>query len=103
MSKSYFFICAYLNVKLHKYVTYFYTFCSQLNVRALVSLLPEMPVYHGSSLLSTCGQVLLTTGGEAVNADNELLLEVASFVPQDKMAVNVRVHEGVISVFNFTQ
>ena len=42
--------------------------------------------------------MLLTTGGEAVNADNELLLEVASFVPQDKMVVNVGVHEGLISV-----
>ena len=62
-----------------------------------------MPVYRGSSLLSICGQVLLTTGGEAVNADNELLLEVASFVPQDKMVVNVGVHEGIISVFCFTQ
>ena len=38
--------------------------------------------------------MLLATGSEAVNADNELLLEVASFVPQDKMAVNVGVHEG---------
>ena len=62
-----------------------------------------MPVYLGSSLLSICGQVLLATGGEAVNADNELLLEVASFVPQDKMVVNVAVHEGIISVFSFTQ
>ena len=47
--------------------------------------------------------MLLTTGGEAVNADNELLLEVPSFVPRDKMAVNVGVHEGIISVFCFTQ
>ena len=84
---------------MHKCVTYLYTLCSQLNVRALVSLLPEMPVYRGPSLLSICGQVLLTTGGEAVNADNELLLEVASFVPRDKMVVNVKVHEGIISVF----
>ena len=62
-----------------------------------------MPVYRGSSLLSICGQVLLTTGGEAVNADNELLLEVAAIVPRDKLVVNVGVHEGVISVFCFTQ
>ena len=62
-----------------------------------------MPVYRGSSLLFICGQVLLTTGGEAVNADNELLLDVASFVPRDKMVVNVGVHEGIISVFCFTQ
>ena len=62
-----------------------------------------MPVYRGSSLLSICGKVLLTTGGEAVNANNELLLEVASFVPQDKMVVNVGVHKGIISVFCFTQ
>ena len=62
-----------------------------------------MPVYHGSSLLSICGQVLLTTGGEAVNADNELLLEVAAIVPRDKLVVNVGVHEGVINVFCFTQ
>ena len=62
-----------------------------------------MPVYHGSSLLSICGQVLLTTGGEAVNADNELLLAVAAIVPRDKLVVNVGVNEGVISVFCFTQ
>ena len=47
--------------------------------------------------------MLLTTGGEAVNADNELLLEVAAIVPRDKLVVNVGVHEGVISVFCFTQ
>ena len=34
-----------------------------------------------------------------MNADKELLLEVASIVPQDKMVVNVGVHEGVIKVF----
>ena len=62
-----------------------------------------MPVYYGSSLLSICGQVLLTTGGEAVNADNELLLEVGAIVPWDKLVVNVGVHEGVISGFCFTQ
>ena len=62
-----------------------------------------MPAYRGSSMLSICGQVLLATGGEAVNADNELLLEVASFVPRDKMGVSVGVHEGIISVFCFTQ
>ena len=62
-----------------------------------------MPAYCGSSSLSICGQVLLATGGEAVNADNELLLEVDSFVPQDKMVVNVGVGEGIISVFCFTQ
>ena len=61
-----------------------------------------MPVYRGSSLLSICGQALLTTGGEAVNADNELLLEAASSVPQDKLVVNVGVREGIISCF-FTQ
>ena len=62
-----------------------------------------MPVYHGSSLLSICGQVLLTTGGEAVNADNELLLEVSAIVPRDRLVVNVGVHEDVINVFCFTQ
>ena len=45
----------------------------QLDVRALVSFLTEMPAYCGPSLLSVCGQVLLATGGEAVNADKELL------------------------------
>ena len=60
-----------------------------------------MPVYCGSSLLSICGQVLLTTGGETVNTDKELLLEVASIVPRDNMIINVGVHEGVIRVFLF--
>ena len=50
-------------------------------------------------MLSICGQVLLTTGGEAVNADNELLLEAASFVPQKKLVVNIGVREGIISYF----
>ena len=60
-----------------------------------------MPAHCGSSLLSICGQVLLTTGGEAVNADKELLQGVVFTVPQDKMIINVGVHEGVIRVFCF--
>ena len=38
-----------------------------------------------------------------MNATNELLLEVATIVPRDKMIINVGVHEGIISVFCFTQ
>ena len=34
-----------------------------------------------------------------MNADKELLLEVAAIVPRDK--INVGVHEGIISVFCF--
>ena len=61
-----------------------------------------MPVYCGPSLLSIFGQLLPTTGGEAVNADKELLLEVVAIVPRDKMIINVGVHEGIIRVFCFT-
>ena len=42
-----------------------------------------MLVYCGSSLLSVCGQVQLTTGGDlkALKADKELFQEVTSIVP----------------------
>ena len=36
-----------------------------------------------------------------MNADKELLLEVAAIVPRDKMIINVGVYEGTISVFCF--